>query len=232
MNDNPLNDFLAHCMRFQEEVVNIKVPDRPTRMSPARAAFRASHIREEVQELVAAANALGDDSIDLADMADAFVDIIYIALGGLIEMGVTPGQAFNEVHRANMEKKRGEVSKRPGSQGHDAIKPEDWIGPRAEVMLALDPSTLAELSPVAIEVARLRAKKGQDYNSEVKLTDYFPLGHLSYFQMVYMKTKRTQSLLDVLKAGGTPNFEGLRDTLLDLVNYTTFWVEALDRGEL
>ncbi len=50
--------------------------------------------------------------------------------------------------------------------------------------------------------------------------------------MVHVKTTRLRSLIEVLDRGGTPNFEGVRDTILDLLNYATFYVEALDRGEL
>jgi len=226
-----LNEYLELCQRFQEEIVGIEIPDSPTRLRPERAHFRALHIREEVDELIDAVENSGDDVQELAEQADAFVDIIYIALGGLIEMGITPGVAFNEVHRANLMKRQGEVSKRPGSMGHDAVKPENWVGPRAGVMLSKGPKFLEAMSPVLAEIVELRARKGQDYNSSVQLTDYFPMGHLSYFQMVHMKTKRAESLIDVLQTGGTPNFEGLRDTLLDLLNYTTFWVEALDKGD-
>ena len=84
------------------------------------------------------------------------------------------------------------------------------------------------LSPVLLEITRLRAKKGEDYNTSVRIPDYFPLGHQSYFQMIFIKTKRIQSLLEVMKEGRDPNFEGLRDTVLDLLNYGTFYVEWID----
>jgi len=58
------------------------------------------------------------------------------------------------------------------------------------------------------------------------------LGHQSYVQMMHLKAKRALSLVDIASKGGEANFEGLRDTLLDSLNYTTFWVEAIDRGEV
>lgn len=228
-----LNSFLKAVLRFQEDIIGIVVPKTPTYLQDHRVNGRAEHIREELQELITARKTCSDDTECTAEQADAFIDIIYIALGGLIEMGVTPGPVFDEVHRANMDKVQGSVSKRPGSIGFDAIKPEGWSGPDiAKAMLSFTPETIAALSPVHREIAELRAKKGADYNSCVQLRDYFPLGHASYVQMMHLKAKRALSLVDILNKGGEANFEGLRDTLLDSLNYTTFWVEAIDRGEV
>lgn len=223
-----LDSFLAAVLRFTEEVIGLPIPRTPTPLSDARASFRINHIKEELDEYIAA-KADGD----VAEQADAFVDVIYLALGALVEMGITPGPVFNEVQRANMDKVQGEVSKRPGSGGFDAIKPEGWQGPNiAQAMLSMTPDVIESMSPVHLEIAQLRAKKGADYNSCVKLTDYFPLGHQSYVQMMHLKAKRALSLVDIASKGGEANFEGLRDTLLDSLNYTTFWVEAIDRGEV
>jgi hypothetical protein len=70
----------------------------------------------------------------------------------------------------------------------------------------------------------LVASKGEDYNSGVKLTDYFPFGHKSYVQMIHLKAKRLVSLAEVAE----PNHEGVKDTLLDLLNYTVFYLDALE----
>lgn len=224
-----LNSFLKAVLRFQEDIIGIDVPKQPTLLSEQRALARVEHIQEELAELLTART----KENSLEEQADAFIDVIYVALGGLIEMGVTPGPVFNEVQRANMEKISGDVSSRPSNLGFDAIKPEGWNGPDvAKAMLALTPEVIDSMSPVYKEIAELRAKKGADYNSCVQLQDYFPLGHLSYFQMVYLKAKRMHSLIDVMSQGGTPNFEGLRDTLLDAMNYITFWIEAIDKGEV
>ena len=228
-----LNSFLQAVLRFQEDIIGIVVPKTPTYLTDNRVNGRVEHIREELEELVEARLKSSDDTQCTAEQADAFVDIIYIALGGLIEMGITPGAVFNEVHRANMDKVSGEVSKRPSNFGYDAIKPEGWAGPDiARAMLDMTPDKIKNISPVHLEIAELRAKKGQDYNSTVKLRDYFPMGHASYFQMMHLKTKRAESLIEVIQQGGEPNFEGLRDTLLDALNYITFWVEALDDGDV
>ena len=232
MTEKLIEEMLSAVKQFNEDIIGIKIPEHPTHLSKQRTDFRALHIREELQELEEAATDAVDDAEELAEQADALLDIIYIALGGLVEMGIVPGTVFNEVHNANMKKRRGELSKRPGSQGFDAIKPEGWTPPDISAAILTTPSVLNNVSPVHLELAKLRAAKGQDYNSCVKIGDYFPLGHISYFQMMHLKTTRARSLIDVLQNGGTPNFEGLRDTLLDNLNYVTFWVEAIDKGEI
>ena len=227
-----LNSYLKAVLRFQEDIIGIEVPKEPTALSDQRLTGRIEHLKEELDEL-AATQDTNNELVRQEEQADAFIDLIYITLGGLIEMGVTPGPVFNEVQRANMDKVQGEVSKRPGNVGYDAIKPEGWNPPDvARAMMAMTPELCDAISKVHLEIAELRAKKGQDYNSSVELHDYFPMGHLSYFQMMHLKTKRAQSLIEVVQSGGTPNFEGLRDTLLDALNYITFWVEAIDEGKV
>ena len=57
---------------------------------------------------------------------------------------------------------------------------------------------------------------------------YFPFGLASYVQMLHVKTQRLVSLT-AKAAQGAPNFEGVRDTALDLINYASFLVERTDR---
>jgi hypothetical protein len=218
--------MLEQVALFQSEVVGLEIPDKPQGLIEERLFARHTHIQEELEELLASNNQL-DEVATIDEQADAFIDIIYIALGGLIEMGIVPGPVFDEVHKANMAKRRGSVPSRPGNN-HDAVKPEGWSPPDvANAICAM--SVLKHISQVHLEIAELRRRKGQDYNSSVQLEDYFPMGHLSYFQMMHLKAKRAKSLIEVIQSGGEPNFEGLRDTLLDALNYITFWVEAIDK---
>lgn len=271
MNDTTLVGCMhADVARFNAEVIGLPIPDAPQMLSPQRKTFAVDHLGEELDEF---AEAVGAD--DVAKAADALVDLVYVALGRLVEMGISPGAAFTEVHDANMRKVRGEVAKRPNSLGHDAVKPEGWTPPdlmkilqvtHADVEWLADQKEVAEdytanadaydeamrdggedvvvtqtkmipepdwlpyLSPVFVEVARLRMAKGKDYNNGPQLKDYFPFGHYSYAQMCHVKNLRIHSLLAVMMNGGKPNFEGLRDTLLDNINYNCFYVEAVDAG--
>lgn len=223
MTESMIDGMARDVARFHREVLGVDPPDSPTVLTSERAQYAADHLYEEFEEF--------REARTLEERVDALVDLIYVALGRILEMGVSPRAAFDAVHRANMAKESGVNPRRPDNE-HDAVKPEGWSPPDLSVALSIGLKDIESLSPVLLEITRMRAAKGKDYNSSVRIPDYFPLGHPSYFQMVHLKTKRAQSLIEVGSRGGTPNFEGLRDTLLDLLNYTVFYVEALDRGEL
>jgi hypothetical protein len=55
---------------------------------------------------------------------------------------------------------------------------------------------------------------------------------MSYGHMVNVKCLRIQSLVNKVKDGGEVNFESLLDTVEDLINYATFWAEAMRDGRL
>ncbi len=71
---------------------------------------------------------------DIAEQADALIDLVYVAMGTAVMMGLPWQELWDDVQRANMAKVRG-VSHR----GHpvDCVKPEGWIGPRTmEILMA------------------------------------------------------------------------------------------------
>jgi len=80
------------------------------------------------------------------------------------------------------------------------------------------------------EAALLCAKKSEDYNhgqSDIHVIDrssYFPFGAVSYAQMLHTKSARFVSLAKKQSSGGEPNFEGLRDTAIDIINYGGFYL--------
>lgn len=92
----------------------------PTMQPEGRKESRADWIAEEVQEL--------RDAKTLFDGADAYIDIIYFAVGGLVEMGIEPGPLWSIVHRANMAKVQpdGTVKRREDGK---IVKPENWTAP-------------------------------------------------------------------------------------------------------
>lgn len=133
----------AHEMtwRFNTEVIGLPIPETPTRLSPERKDWALTALKEELYEF--------GSSHTLSEEVDALVDLTYFALGRLVEMGVAPGPVFEEVHAANMAKRRGELSKRPNSLGYDAVKPDGWTPPDLEPYLRLtrgDVETLGFLS--------------------------------------------------------------------------------------
>ena len=101
-------------------------------------------------------------------------------------------------------------------------------------ILSIDDLNLfAKMSPVFKEVTEIAIKKSQDYNNgngqPTSRANYFPFGLLSYAQMLHTKSQRLNSLAQQDK---TPNNESVRDTLLDMINYAAFAVEAIDKGEI
>ena len=82
------------------------------------------------------------------------------------------------------------------------------------------------------EAVLLCAKKSADYNQgmghedihTVDRSSYFPFGAVSYAQMLHTKSQRFNSLVAKQLNGEQPNFEGLRDTALDIINYAGFFI--------
>jgi len=112
---NPLNDVA----RFQREILNNEFPEKPKRFTTIMELREAvDKLNEEVDEL------WGADK--LSDHADALIDLIYFAYGILYQRGVDIPRVWDEVHRANMSKKRGVTHR-----GHenDAYKPDGWKAP-------------------------------------------------------------------------------------------------------
>lgn len=93
--------------------------------------FRKKFLREELDEFETAL-----DAGDLAGMADALVDLVYVALGTAHFMRLPFDELWHDVQRANMAKVRARNafdSKRGTIL--DVVKPEGWTGPRTEEIL-------------------------------------------------------------------------------------------------
>lgn len=94
--------------------------------------FRMEFIREEVNEFYNAWL-----SKDRVAMLDALLDIVYVAQGTALFMGVTPEQwvkGMAAVQKANMAKEK-PSPENPGKRNSpwDVVKPEGWVGPEAEL---------------------------------------------------------------------------------------------------
>lgn len=94
----------------------------PGALNESRARAREAWMREELDEFLAAS--------DLIGQADAMVDLIYFALGTLVELGVDGGQLFEVVHEANM-KKLGPNGKPLVREDGKIAKPAGWVDPTA-----------------------------------------------------------------------------------------------------
>lgn len=90
--------------------------------------YRLKFLEEEVYEFQEAML-----ERDRVKALDALIDLVYVAMGTALFMGVSPSQwdeAFDVVHRANMTKIR---TSRPADSkrgsGFDVIKPEGFVPP-------------------------------------------------------------------------------------------------------
>lgn len=94
--------------------------------------FRVGFMQEELQEFI-----LGFEEGDITQMADALVDLQYIVLGTAHLLGLPWHSLWDDVHRANMAKRRalpdGSDSKR--GSAFDVVKPEGWQGPKTAEIL-------------------------------------------------------------------------------------------------
>lgn len=81
------------------------------------------------------------------------------------------------------------------------------------------------------ECIELQIRKGKDYqnpNSRVKQAMYYPRGLDSIMDIINAKYLRIISLTE---GGEEANFEGIEDSLKDLINYASFGV-AWQRGKI
>jgi hypothetical protein len=81
------------------------------------------------------------------------------------------------------------------------------------------------------ECIELQIRKGKDYqnpNSRVKQAMYYPRGLDSIMDIINAKYLRIISLTE---GGEQANFEGIEDSLKDLINYASFGV-AWQRGKI
>lgn len=87
--------------------------------------FRAAFIQEEVDELNEAI-----ESNDAEEIVDALIDICVVAIGTLDLCKIDSHKAWQEVYKANMNKRVGINPSRPNPLGlPDLIKPSGWESP-------------------------------------------------------------------------------------------------------
>jgi predicted HAD superfamily Cof-like phosphohydrolase len=112
---------LLEMVRHFHAVAGVPVANVPSALSPARLSSRVEWLREEVNELEAAST--------LVDQLDAAIDVLYLALGTLVEMGVELEEPFKLVHESNLAKAWPDGRFRQTATGK-IIKPSGWQSPR------------------------------------------------------------------------------------------------------
>lgn len=93
--------------------------------------FRVKFMHEELTEFMTAA-----DNSDIAGMADALIDLVYVAMGTAHVYGFPWQALWDEVQRANMAKERAtHESQSTRLSTFDVVKPEGWQPPAiAEIL--------------------------------------------------------------------------------------------------
>ena len=87
--------------------------------------FRVDFLQEELDEMRGADNP--------EDVVDALIDLCVVAIGTLDAFNVDSHKAWDEVLKANMNKRVGVKESRPNPLGlPDLIKPEGWTAPTHE----------------------------------------------------------------------------------------------------
>lgn len=97
------------------------VNDEPTAMTPEQRRERYWFMHEENNEFLNAET--------VVEQADAMIDLIYFALGTLVNMGVQPDEPFRIVHEANMSKLWPDGKPRWREGDGKVLKPPTWVDP-------------------------------------------------------------------------------------------------------
>ena len=104
--------------------------------------FRIDFLQEELDEMRSAVVNRQAGKIDAStaadDVVDALIDLCVVAIGTLNAYDVNAYEAWNRVHKANMNKEVGVKVSRPNPLGlPDLIKPEGWVAPTHKDNLGL-----------------------------------------------------------------------------------------------
>lgn len=114
-----MNNEYKMVKKFQVKA-NQPHPEIPTLLERERVLIRSEWMREEIFEF--------EGANDLAGQIDAMVDLLYYAIGTLVELGVEPDSFFKIVHEANMKKVDKESSIKRDNDGK-VLKPDNWKDP-------------------------------------------------------------------------------------------------------
>jgi predicted HAD superfamily Cof-like phosphohydrolase len=127
-----INDAYYKVKDFHK-AFNHPYSDKPILLDLDLADKRASWIQEEVEEMLEATNLK-----DIYEQADAFIDIIYFALGGLVSMGIPPAEIFDIVQHANMSKLWEDGKPRFREGDGKIIKPPYWEDPHNKIVESIN----------------------------------------------------------------------------------------------
>lgn len=105
------------------------VAKKPTFMKRERAEKRYKWMLEEINEFL--------EADEIVEQADAMIDVIYFALGTLVEIGVEPDALFEIVQHANMSKLWEDGLPHYNADGK-TIKPAGWEDPHEKLKAVIE----------------------------------------------------------------------------------------------
>lgn len=100
------------------------VAKAPVMLGQERARKRYNWMLEEINEFI--------EADEIVEQADAMIDVIYFALGTLVEMGIKPDALFDIVQSANMAKLWPDGKPHYNSDGK-TVKPPTWEDPHTKL---------------------------------------------------------------------------------------------------
>ncbi|RCX12328.1 putative HAD superfamily Cof-like phosphohydrolase [Anaerobacterium chartisolvens] len=123
-----LDDTWIKVREFHEKFGH-PVSEKPVLLNEDRVGKRYDWMLEEINEF--------KESDNIYDQADAMIDLIYFAVGTMVEMGVKPENVFDIVHSANMRKLWPDGKPHYNEQGK-TIKPAGWTDPYNDIKKEID----------------------------------------------------------------------------------------------
>lgn len=233
MKKTPLERMHGMVERFNSDLVGIDIPAEPTILRVDRANFRIKHMEEELQEAID-----GFNSDDLEEATDGLIDLTYVALGALVEMGICVGGVFEEVHDANMAKVRGINPKRPTDT---VAKPEGWKPPNLWPYLTVTKKDLERITDEKImhkavgdhpeSVRMVGASRGR---RKVLVMGYARHGKDTAAEMIAQRyglkfTSSSMFLAERLMMGEFPSgtYQTVEECFEDRGNHRQKWYEAI-----
>jgi predicted HAD superfamily Cof-like phosphohydrolase len=118
------------AVKLFHETFGHPAPNMPKMIDGKRARSRGTWMLEETAEFLTAS--------DIYEQADAMIDLIYFALGTLVEMGIKPDELFNAVQQANMSKIWEDGKPRFNNKDGKVIKPANWEDPKPKLKAIID----------------------------------------------------------------------------------------------
>lgn len=147
---------MADVRAFAEKFNQLRA-ETPRHLTRRKLAERANFMLEELKEFTEACGlamkivdrsngflsiefALDPDNADqdLSDQADALIDLVYVAKGTAVMLGLPWVPLWDDVQVANMRKELGATTRsrtNPGQYLQDVGKPPGWVGPKTGEIL-------------------------------------------------------------------------------------------------